>query len=72
MLQNLVIDILCYSETLGVAEALVVVPVANHIFSSCNCYTSGVILEMPKITLSNFTSLQAVAFKERNLFKDLS
>jgi hypothetical protein len=26
---------------------------------------------MPKITLSNFTSPQAVAFKERNLFKDL-
>ncbi len=34
MLQNLVIDILCFSETLGVAEALVVVAVANHIFSS--------------------------------------
>jgi hypothetical protein len=27
-------DILCFSETLGVAEALVVVAVANHIFSS--------------------------------------
>jgi hypothetical protein len=27
---------------------------------------------MPKITLSNFTSPQAVDFKERNLFKDLS
>lgn len=41
------------------------------IFCSCNCHTSGVILEMPKITLSNFTSRQTVAFKERNLFKDL-
>jgi hypothetical protein len=34
MLQNLMIDILYYSETLGVAEALVVVAVANYIFSS--------------------------------------
>jgi hypothetical protein len=34
MLQNLVIDVLCYSETLGAAEALVVVAVVYYIFSS--------------------------------------